>query len=216
MFEGFVSHALLARLRTEPIVENTHQVPTQKTSGHLMKHSNPRQEGLSVRLLERRQARAFSTAANRSASSALNFTACSIRAPKCRFYKAQAQIATKRHLGVDSIVIGFYGGETPLRSAGPRWLRSSHTPPGVPGNQGTGDSKCPFVNLPETDAGPWSQGPTAEKMKECAWVQPERVAESEFLEWTAADHLRHTKFVRLENNKKGAPSEAGRELLLNA
>jgi hypothetical protein len=30
--------------------------------------------------------------------------------------------------------------------------------------------KCPFVNLPEEEAGRWGQGLTAEKMKECVWV----------------------------------------------
>jgi hypothetical protein len=33
-------------------------------------------------------------------------------------------------------------------------------------------AKCPFVNLPEKDAGRWRQGLTAEKMKECVWVEP--------------------------------------------
>ena len=50
MFEGFVSHALWPVSEPNPLPENTHQVPTQKTSGHLMRHSNPRQEALSVRL----------------------------------------------------------------------------------------------------------------------------------------------------------------------
>jgi ATP dependent DNA ligase C terminal region len=43
-------------------------------------------------------------------------------------------------------------------------------------------------------------GLTAEKMKECVWVKPREVAEVEFLEWTGADHLRHTKF-RLRDDK---------------
>ena len=61
--------------------------------------------------------------------------------------------------------------------------------------------RCPFVNLPEKDAGRWGQGLTAEKMKECIWVKPQVVAEIEFLEWTSADHLRHTKFVGLRDDK---------------
>ncbi len=51
------------------------------------------------------------------------------------------------------------------------------------------------------DAGRWGQGLTAEKMKECVWVQPQVVAEVEFLEWTGANHLRHTKFVGLRDDK---------------
>jgi hypothetical protein len=38
-------------------------------------------------------------------------------------------------------------------------------------------------------------------MKECVWVEPRIAAEVEFLEWTGADHLRHTKFVGLRDDK---------------
>jgi ATP-dependent DNA ligase len=52
-------------------------------------------------------------------------------------------------------------------------------------------------------------GLTAEKMKECVWLKPEAVAQIEFLEWTGANHLRHTKFVALRNDKE--PREVVRE-----
>jgi ATP-dependent DNA ligase len=32
-------------------------------------------------------------------------------------------------------------------------------------------------------------------------IKPQVVAEVEFLEWTGADHLRHTKFVSLRDDK---------------
>jgi bifunctional non-homologous end joining protein LigD len=32
-------------------------------------------------------------------------------------------------------------------------------------------------------------------------VRPEVVAQIQFLEWTGADHLRHTKFVALRDDK---------------
>jgi DNA ligase D-like protein (predicted ligase) len=106
------------------------------------------------------------------------------------------------HLGLDSIVIGVYrrkdlhyaarvrAGFVPLtrRQVFER-IKSLET------------SKCPFVNLPEKDAGRWGQGLTAEKMKECVWVKPRILAEIDFLEWTGADHLRHTKFVGLRDDK---------------
>jgi ATP-dependent DNA ligase len=38
-------------------------------------------------------------------------------------------------------------------------------------------------------------------MKESVWVRPEFVARIQFLEWTGADHLRHTKFVALRDDK---------------
>jgi bifunctional non-homologous end joining protein LigD len=59
----------------------------------------------------------------------------------------------------------------------------------------------PFTNLPELTAGRWGQGLTAEKMKECVWLRPEVVARIEFLEWAGADHLRHTKFAGLRDDK---------------
>ena len=105
------------------------------------------------------------------------------------------------HLGVDSIIIGVYrdkqlhyaarvrAGFVPLtrRQVFER-IKLLET------------VKCPFVNLPEKDAGRWGQGLTAEKMKECVWVKPRIVAEVEFLEWTGADHLRHTKFVGMRDD----------------
>lgn len=54
---------------------------------------------------------------------------------------------------------------------------------------------CPFVNLPElTRSG---HGLSAEKMKECEWVKPERRCELEFVERTASGRLRHAVFRRL-------------------
>ena len=44
-------------------------------------------------------------------------------------------------------------------------------------------------------------GTSAEKMKECVWLRPEAVAQIEFLEWTAGDRLRHSKFVELREDK---------------
>jgi DNA ligase D-like protein (predicted ligase) len=60
---------------------------------------------------------------------------------------------------------------------------------------------CPFVNLPETHKPRWGEALTAEKMKKCVWVPPELVAQIEFLEWTDADHLRHSKFAGRRDDK---------------
>ena len=60
---------------------------------------------------------------------------------------------------------------------------------------------CPFVNLPEAKSGRWGAGLTAAKMKECRWLRPVLVAQLEFLEWTADNHLRHTKFIALRDDK---------------
>ncbi len=59
----------------------------------------------------------------------------------------------------------------------------------------------PFVNLPEKHRSRWGEGLTADDMKKCVWVRPKLVAQIEFLEWTESDHLRHSKFVGLREDK---------------
>jgi len=67
----------------------------------------------------------------------------------------------------------------------------------------------PFANLPDTHKSRWGDELTAEKMKECVWLRPEAVAQVEFLEWTGADRLRHSKFVGLRDDKN--PREVTKE-----
>jgi ATP-dependent DNA ligase len=57
------------------------------------------------------------------------------------------------------------------------------------------------VNLPETHKGRWGDGLTVDDMKKCVWVKPEVVAQIEYLEWTDGDHLRHSKFAGLREDK---------------
>ena len=70
-------------------------------------------------------------------------------------------------------------------------------------------ARCPFSNLPEKSGGRWGQGLTAEKMKECRWLKPVTVGQFEFVEWTPENHLRHSKFIALRDDKKAA--DVGRE-----
>jgi bifunctional non-homologous end joining protein LigD len=60
---------------------------------------------------------------------------------------------------------------------------------------------CPFNNLPEAKTARRGEALTAEAMKNYRWVKPKLVAEVEFTDWTAADHLRHSRFVGLRNDK---------------
>ena len=60
---------------------------------------------------------------------------------------------------------------------------------------------CPFSNLPETKSRRWGQGLTAAKMAECRWVKPVLVGQFEFVEWTPDNHLRHSRFVSLRDDK---------------
>jgi DNA ligase D-like protein (predicted ligase) len=106
------------------------------------------------------------------------------------------------NLGVDSIVVGFYKGKELHYAAR---VRAGF----VPATRRTvfevinhlKTAKCPFANLPEKEPGRWGQGFTAEKMDEAVWIKPEAVAQVEFLEWTDANHLRHTRFVGLRDEK---------------
>ena len=60
---------------------------------------------------------------------------------------------------------------------------------------------CPFMNLPETKRSRFGEELNAEKMKKAVWLRPEAVAQIEFLEWTEAVRLRHSKFVGLREDK---------------
>jgi bifunctional non-homologous end joining protein LigD len=63
-------------------------------------------------------------------------------------------------------------------------------------------NECPFDNLPEAKSGRWGAGLTAAKMKDCRWLKPVLVGQFEFLEWTGENHLRHSKFIALREDKK--------------
>ena len=103
----------------------------------------------------------------------------------------------------DALIVGYYDG--------PRLVYAARTRNGfTPASReqlfrrfkGLETDKCPFVNLPEARAGRWGQGLTAEKMKECVWLKPVLVGEFEFLEWTPDNHLRHSKFIGLREDKQ--------------
>ena len=60
---------------------------------------------------------------------------------------------------------------------------------------------CPFANLPEARSGRWGQGLTQAKMADCRWLKPVLVGQFEFVEWTPDNHLRHSRFVALREDK---------------
>ncbi len=60
---------------------------------------------------------------------------------------------------------------------------------------------CPFANLPEPKSARRGEALTAEAMKKYRWLEPKLVAQVEFTDWTAANHLRHSKFVALRDDK---------------
>jgi bifunctional non-homologous end joining protein LigD len=60
--------------------------------------------------------------------------------------------------------------------------------------------RCPFKNLAEARRGQWGEGLTATEMEKCRWLKPRLVATIDYLERTAANHLRHAMFVGLTEN----------------
>jgi DNA ligase D-like protein (predicted ligase) len=104
--------------------------------------------------------------------------------------------------GFDSLIVGYYQGKDLMYVAR---VRNGF----VPASRRQMFEKIrplvsptmPFVNLPDTHKSRWGDELTAEKMKECVWLRPEAVARIDFLEWTEADRLRHSKFVGLRDDK---------------
>jgi DNA ligase D-like protein (predicted ligase) len=104
--------------------------------------------------------------------------------------------------GFDSLIVGYYDGDNLVYVAR---TRNGF----VPASRRQVFSKlkhlvtpsCPFVNLPETRRSRFGEELNAEKMKKAVWLKPEAVAQIEFLEWTEADRLRHSKFVGLREDK---------------
>lgn len=60
---------------------------------------------------------------------------------------------------------------------------------------------CPFHNLPETKNARRGEALTAEAMEKYRWVKPELVVQAEFADWTDSNHLRHSKFVGIREDK---------------
>lgn len=109
----------------------------------------------------------------------------------------------------DALVFGYYDGPRLMYVAR---TRNGFTPPLreslMRKFRGLEIAECPFTNLPEARSGRWGQGLTAAKMKDCRWLRPMLVGQFEFREWTPDNHLRHSRFVGLREDKQ--PQEVGR------
>jgi bifunctional non-homologous end joining protein LigD len=102
----------------------------------------------------------------------------------------------------DALVIGDYGGNRLLYAARTRngFTPASRSRPYAQ-LRGLEVTTCPFDNLPEARSGRWGAGLTAAKMKDCRWLKPVTVAQFEFVEWTPENHLRHSRFLALRDDK---------------
>jgi bifunctional non-homologous end joining protein LigD len=110
----------------------------------------------------------------------------------------------------DALVFGYYDGDRLIYVAR---TRNGFTPASRAQLsrkfKGLEIGECPFANLPEEKSGRWGQGLTNAKMAECQWLKPVLVGQFEFLEWTADDHLRHSRFMGLREDKRA--KDVGRE-----
>lgn len=99
----------------------------------------------------------------------------------------------------DALLVGYYKGRKLMYVAK---VRAGFTPASRTSVfkrfRGLESSRCPFGNLPESRRGQWGEGLTADDMKKCLWLKPRLVATIEYLEWTAANHLGHSKFQKLD------------------
>lgn len=104
--------------------------------------------------------------------------------------------------GFDSIILGYYKGDDLMYVAR---TRNGFVPASrrqvISKLKNMVVEKCPFVNLPDMRKSRFGEELNAEKMKKAVWVKPEIVAQIDFLEWTDADRLRHSKFVGLREDK---------------
>jgi len=112
--------------------------------------------------------------------------------------------------GFDSLIVGYYQGKDLMYVAR---VRNGFVPASrrhvFERIHHLISTTMPFANLPDTHKARWGDELTAEKMKECIWLRPEAVAQVEFLEWTGAARLRHSKFVGLRDDKN--PREVTKE-----
>jgi DNA ligase D-like protein (predicted ligase) len=102
----------------------------------------------------------------------------------------------------DALVLGYYDGDLLMYVAR---TRNGFTPSLrqqlFRRFRGLEIKTCPFANLPEAQGGRWGQGFTAAKMQECRWLKPVLVGQFDFAEWTPDNHLRHSRFVALREDK---------------
>lgn len=107
--------------------------------------------------------------------------------------------------GFDYLLVGYYEGKDLIFIAK---VRNGFTPAlrrevGQKfANLRTAD--CPFANLPEPASARRGEAITADVMPKIQWLRPKLVAQIEFTEWTKGNHLRHSRFVALRDDKKAS------------
>ena len=107
--------------------------------------------------------------------------------------------------GFDYLLVGYYEGKDLIFIAK---IRNGFTPAlrrEVAKNfAALRTSQCPFANLPEPASARRGEAITAEVMPKIQWLRPKLVAQIEFTEWTKGNHLRHSRFIALRDDKRAS------------
>ena len=107
--------------------------------------------------------------------------------------------------GFDYLLVGYYEGKDLIFIAK---IRNGFTPAlrrDVAKKFGPlRTSQCPFANLPELASARRGEAITAEVMPKIQWLRPKLVAQVEFTEWTKGNHLRHSRFIALRDDKQAS------------
>jgi bifunctional non-homologous end joining protein LigD len=113
--------------------------------------------------------------------------------------------------GVESILVGYYGGDDLYFAGNVRAGLTSHLRAELFAHLNRRPlARCPFVNLPNSSThSHWGEGISADDMKLLRWVRPVEVVEVSFVEWTRDNLLRHPRVLGLRNDK--APKTIRRE-----
>jgi ATP-dependent DNA ligase len=102
----------------------------------------------------------------------------------------------------DNLAVGYYQGNKLMFIAK---LKNGFTPQMkreiAARFKGLESDESPFANLPEPRGARRGEALTADAMKNYQWLKPQLVAQVEFTDWTDADHLRHSRFVALRDDK---------------
>ncbi len=103
----------------------------------------------------------------------------------------------------DNLAIGYYEGDRFLFIAK---LKNGFTPAAKKSIyerlKKLGIAKCPFDNLPERKNDRRGEALTEEAMRKYRWTKPDLVVQVDFTAWTDANHLRHSRFVGLRDDKE--------------
>jgi len=67
-----------------------------------------------------------------------------------------------------------------------------------------GDQDLSVREAARAKGGRWGAGLTEAKIADCKGLRPALVGQFEFLEWTGENHLRHSRFIALRDDKRAS------------